>query len=139
MDEARKVAEYMQKGDANTPEDKEIFLNYFGKATSEGFDPDTMLDRVGLANQTTMYKKETKAIGQLFQKAVMKIHGPLKVDKHYMEFDTICDATQERQDAVTELVENASDLGLDFILVVGGFDSSNTVCTYLNYATKCAQ
>lgn len=137
MDEARMVAEYMQKADTNTPEDKNTFLKYFEKAMSEGFDPDTMLERIGLANQTTMYKKETKAIGQLFQKAIMKIHGPSKVDQHYMQFDTICDATQERQDAVTELVENASDLGLDFILVVGGFDSSNTVCTYLNDATKC--
>lgn len=126
MDEARMVAEYMRNGDTNTHEDKDTFLKYFEKAISEGFDPDTMLDRVGLANQTTMYKKETKAIGQLFQKATMKIHGPSKVDQHYMEFDTICDATQERQDAVAELVENASDLGLDFILVVGGWDSSNT-------------
>jgi len=126
MDEAQMVVDYMQKGDANTASDKEAFLKYFEKAVSEGFDPDVMLNKVGLANQTTMYKKETKAIGQLFQKALMKIHGPSKVDEHYMEFDTICDATQERQDAVTELVENASDLGLDFILVVGGWDSSNT-------------
>jgi 4-hydroxy-3-methylbut-2-enyl diphosphate reductase len=127
MDEAQMVVDYMQKGDASTSSDKEAFLKYFEKAVSDGFDPDVMLNKVGLANQTTMYKKETKAIGQLFQKAIMKIHGPSKVDEHYMEFDTICDATQERQDAVTELVENASDLGLDFILVVGGWDSSNTV------------
>lgn len=127
MDEAQIVVEYMQKGEENTPEDKEAFLKFFENATSEGFDPDTMLNKVGLANQTTMYKKETKAIGQLFQKTMMKIYGPSAVDEHYMEFDTICDATQERQDAVTELVEKADDLELDFILVVGGWDSSNTV------------
>ncbi len=127
MDEAQMVVDYMEKGEDNTPEDKEAFLNFFKNAISEGFDPDTMLTKLGLANQTTMYKKETKAIGQLFQKAMMKIYGPSKVDEHYMEFDTICDATQERQDAVSELVENAKDLELDFILVVGGWDSSNTV------------
>mmetsp|Transcript_20162 Transcript_20162/g.50182 ORF Transcript_20162/g.50182 Transcript_20162/m.50182 type:complete len:460 (+) Transcript_20162:307-1686(+) len=126
MDEAQMVVDYMEKGEDNTPEDKEAFLNFFKNAISEGFDPDTMLTKLGLANQTTMYKKETKAIGQLFQKAMMKIYGPSKVDEHYMEFDTICDATQERQDAVSELVENAKDLELDFILVVGGWDSSNT-------------
>ena len=128
MKEAEMVVDYMQKGEENTPEDKEAFLKYFEKAISKGFDPDTMLTKVGLANQTTMYKKETKAIGQLFQKTMMKIYGPSVVDEHYMEFDTICDATQERQDAVTELVEKAEEWGLDFILVVGGWDSSNTVC-----------
>mmetsp|Transcript_4931 Transcript_4931/g.10877 ORF Transcript_4931/g.10877 Transcript_4931/m.10877 type:complete len:174 (+) Transcript_4931:1-522(+) len=85
-----------------------------------------MLDKVGLANQTTMYKKETRAIGQLMQKAMMKKFGPVDAKDHYLEFDTICDATQERQDAIHELVENASELDLDFILVVGGWDSSNT-------------
>lgn len=127
MKEAEMLVDYMLKGEENTAEDKETFMKYFAKATSEGFDPDTMLNKIGLANQTTMYKKETKAIGQLLQKTMMKVHGPANLNDHYMEFDTICDATQERQDAVTELVENASDLGLDFILVVGGWDSSNTV------------
>lgn len=145
MKEAEMVADYMVNGG-----DRQEFLEYFKNAVSEGFDPDTMLEKVGLANQTTMYKKETKAIGQLFQKTIMKKFGPSKLDEHYFEFDTICDATQvreclkfllenilyngydshtnlqERQDAVTELVENEKDYGLDFILVVGGWDSSNT-------------
>jgi len=121
MKEAEMVADYIVNGG-----DKEAFLKHFEKATSKGFDPDVHLKNVGLANQTTMYKKETKAIGQLLQKAMMKKYGPAEVDQHYAEFDTICDATQERQDAVTELVENAEELGLDFILVIGGFDSSNT-------------
>eukprot|EP00526_Cylindrotheca_closterium_P011959 CAMPEP_0113618402 /NCGR_PEP_ID=MMETSP0017_2-20120614/9313_1 /TAXON_ID=2856 /ORGANISM="Cylindrotheca closterium" /LENGTH=460 /DNA_ID=CAMNT_0000527899 /DNA_START=58 /DNA_END=1440 /DNA_ORIENTATION=- /assembly_acc=CAM_ASM_000147 len=121
MKEAEMVADYMINGG-----NREEFLEYFKNAVSEGFDPDKMLEKVGLANQTTMYKKETKSIGQLFQKTIMKKFGPSKVDEHYFEFDTICDATQERQDAVTELVENKNDYGLDFILVVGGWDSSNT-------------
>lgn len=121
MKEAEMVANYILNGG-----DKEEFLSYFSKAISEGFDPDSMLEKVGLANQTTMYKKETRAIGQLFQKTMMKKFGPVDSKKHYMEFDTICDATQERQDAVSELTDNAEKDGVDFILVVGGWDSSNT-------------
>jgi len=121
MKEAQMVADYITKGG-----DKAAFLEYFKNAISEGFNPDTMLSKIGVANQTTMYKKETRAIGQLLQKAIMEKFGPQNVNEHYLEFDTICDATQERQDAVHELVENSSDLGLDFILVVGGWDSSNT-------------
>lgn len=121
MDEAKMVTDYILNGG-----DKEKFLAYFKNAMSEGFDPDTMLTNLGIANQTTMYKKETRAIGQLLQRTMMEKYGPVDAEKHYMEFDTICDATQERQDAVHELVVNADKLGLDFILVVGGWDSSNT-------------
>ena len=91
MKEAEMVADYIVNGG-----DKEAFLKYFENAVSEGFDPDTMLKKVGLANQTTMYKKETKAIGQLLQKAMMKKFGPSELNQHYVEFDTICDATQVR-------------------------------------------
>lgn len=92
LKEAEMVADYIVNGG-----DKEAFLKYFEKAVSPGFDPDTMLRKVGLANQTTMYKKETRAIGQLLQKAMMKKYGPVDSKQHYMEFDTICDATQVRQ------------------------------------------
>jgi len=81
------------------------------------------LKKVGLANQTTMYKRETKEIGRLLEVTMLKKFGPAELKEHYAEFDTICDATQERQDAVTQLVEQKD---CDFILVVGGFDSSNT-------------
>jgi 4-hydroxy-3-methylbut-2-enyl diphosphate reductase len=92
------------------------------------------LKKVGLANQTTMYKKETKAVGRIFEVAMLKRFGPEKLGEHYAEFDTICDATQERQDAVMDLVDSHTEAkktgdaknDLDFILVVGGFDSSNT-------------
>jgi 4-hydroxy-3-methylbut-2-enyl diphosphate reductase len=89
MKEAKMVADYILNGG-----DKAAFMEYFKNAVSEGFDPDTMLANVGLANQTTMYKKETRAIGQLLQKTMMEKFGPAELDKHYMEFDTICDATQ---------------------------------------------
>jgi 4-hydroxy-3-methylbut-2-enyl diphosphate reductase len=89
MKEAEMVVDYISNGG-----DKEAFLKHFEKAVSKGFDPDTMLDKVGLANQTTMYKKETRAIGQMMQKAMIKKFGPVDIKDHYWEFDTICDATQ---------------------------------------------
>lgn len=128
--EAEYLADFMLNGG-----DEEEFMKRFprGTASSDHFNPKKHLKKVGLANQTTMYKKETRAIGQLFQKTIMAIYGPDKINEHYFEFDTICDATQVRQDAVEELCNNhdemrseGDDTGLDFILVVGGFDSSNT-------------
>jgi 4-hydroxy-3-methylbut-2-enyl diphosphate reductase len=89
MKEAEMVADYITNGG-----DKGAFMEHFKNAYSEGFDPDTMLDSVGLANQTTMYKKETRAIGQMFQRTMMEKFGPVDAEKHYVEFDTICDATQ---------------------------------------------
>lgn len=121
MNEATMVTDYILNGG-----DKQAFLEHFKNAVSEGFEPDTMLTKLGIANQTTMYKKETRAIGQLLQKTMIEKYGPVEAGKHYMEFDTICDATQERQDAIHELVVDQEKLGLDFILVIGGWDSSNT-------------
>jgi len=122
------VADFMinaEPGDGKA----EAFLDHFKKACSPHFDPHVHLTKIGLANQTTMYKKETRAIGQLLQKTVMKKFGPENINDHYYEFDTICDATQVRQDAVEELCnmhDDPSKPSLDLILVVGGFDSSNT-------------
>ena len=117
-EEAQYVADYIVKGG-----DKEEFMTKFSKAVSKGFDPDKDLEKVGLANQTTMYKRDTRDIGKIFEKALMEKYGPANLDAHYMAFDTICDATQERQDAMLELVE---DPEIDLMVVVGGWDSSNT-------------
>ncbi|KAJ1428512.1 4-hydroxy-3-methylbut-2-enyl diphosphate reductase [Ochromonadaceae sp. CCMP2298] len=118
LPEAQYLIDYIVNGG-----NKEEFLEKFKNAISVGFDPDVHLEKVGLANQTTMYKRETKEIGRMLEKAILTKFGPAELGQRYNEFDTICDATQERQDAVTELVEKK---GLDFVLVVGGFDSSNT-------------
>jgi len=128
LDEAEYVADFMihaVPGDGRS----EAFMEKFKKACSGHFDPHTHLVKIGLANQTTMYKKETRSIGQLLQKTVMRKFGPDLINEHYYEFDTICDATQVRQDAVDELCnmhDDPSQPDLDFIIVVGGFDSSNT-------------
>lgn len=118
MSEAEYVADYILNGG-----DRADFLKKFMNAMSEGFDPDTDLDAVGVANQTTMLKSETTAIGKLFEKTMMRKFGPAELKSHFVAYDTICDATQERQDAMIELL---ADDSVDLMLVVGGFNSSNT-------------
>ena len=117
MEQAQYVCDYILNGG-----EKEEFLAKFKNAYSEGFDPDKDLETIGIANQTTMLKSETEAIGKLFERTMMQKYTPVKLNEHFMSFNTICDATQERQDAMFELVEE--DLSL--MVVIGGFNSSNT-------------
>ncbi|KAJ8600831.1 hypothetical protein CTAYLR_006413 [Chrysophaeum taylorii] len=123
LDEAEYVCNYILNP---TPEGKEDLMKKFAKAMSKGFDPDVHLKKIGIANQTTMYKRETAAIGKLFETTIIRKYGPEAAAERFAAFDTICDATQERQDAITDMIEDPSVAELDFILVVGGFDSSNT-------------
>jgi len=117
LQEAEYVSNYILHGG-----DRAEFLAKFSKAYSPGFDPDRDLERVGIANQTTMLKTETEDIGKLFEKTMMRKFGPENLNEHFQSFNTICDATQERQDAVLSLVDEK----LDLMLVIGGFNSSNT-------------
>ncbi len=117
LQEAQYVADYIINGG-----NREEFLTKFAKACSAGFDPDRDLERVGIANQTTMLKGETEQIGKLFERTMLQKYGPTELNQHFQSFNTICDATQERQDAMLELVEH----NLDLMVVIGGFNSSNT-------------
>jgi len=116
--ETQFVCDYITKGGKAV----DFFAFFDTNAMSKGFNPDRDLVRVGIANQTTMLKGETEAIGKLFQGAMMSKYGVEALNEHFMLLDTICDATQERQDAMYELVDAKPDL----MLVVGGFNSSNT-------------
>ncbi|MEO5913069.1 MAG: 4-hydroxy-3-methylbut-2-enyl diphosphate reductase [Luteolibacter sp.] len=99
--------------------DKVDFMKRFKDGLSAGFDPDLHLQRVGVANQTTMLKSETEEIQRRIRKAVVDRDGN---ESAFQMFDTICGATQERQDALFEMLRNPMDL----LLVVGGYNSSNT-------------
>jgi 4-hydroxy-3-methylbut-2-en-1-yl diphosphate reductase len=116
-DQAEEVIRYMLKGG-----DKKDFLGTFHKACSPGFDPDEHLDRVGLANQTTMLSSESLAIAERFRQTMIKKFGKDTLDQHFRNFDTICSATEDRQQAVLQL----KDRSLDLMLVIGGYNSSNT-------------
>ena len=108
------VCDYIRKGG-----DKAAFLERFQGETSPGFDPDLHLRQIGIANQTTMLKSETEEIQRRLRKAITDRDGDASA---FQMFDTICGATQERQDALFEMLRKPMDL----LLVVGGYNSSNT-------------
>jgi len=117
MDEAKLVMDFVEQGGDPAP-----LVERFGKAASPGFDFTRHLERVGFANQTTMLAGESLAIAAAFREAVARRHGAGAAAQQVRSFDTICSATQERQDAVLKLLEEP----LDLMLVVGGYNSSNT-------------
>ena len=99
------------------------FLARFANAVSPGFDPDRDLQRIGLANQTTMLMSESLEIGEMFKAAMIDRYGEADLADHFQAFDTICSATQDRQDAVVALLR---DKPVDLMIVIGGYNSSNT-------------
>lgn len=115
--EAQYVCDYIIKGGS-----KEEFIQKFKKAMSADFDPDRDLQKIGLANQTTMLSSESLKIAEMVKEALIKRYGQDSLSKHFMSFDTICNATQDRQDAVEKLAQKKPDL----IIVIGGYNSSNT-------------
>src|SRR6185295_7354200 len=101
---------------------KQEFLEKFKGAYSPGFDPDVHLHAIGVANQTTMLRGETEEVQRRLRAAMEKKHGAENGDKHFRFFDTICGATQDRQDALQKLLTQP----LDLLIVIGGYNSSNT-------------
>jgi 4-hydroxy-3-methylbut-2-enyl diphosphate reductase len=118
LEETDAVCDYIVHGG-----DKTAFLHKFAGAYSEGFDPDAHLQRVGVANQTTMLRGETEEVQRRISAAIARrdqkqpAHNP-----NFRFFDTICGATQERQDALRKMLESP----MDALLVIGGYNSSNT-------------
>ncbi len=125
--EADIVCEYIRAG-----ADRDAFVRRFEGAVSPGFDPDRDLHRIGCANQTTMLMSESLQIGEMFRDAMRDRYGEAALATQFRAFDTICSATQERQDAVITLLDQHK---LDLMLVVGGYNSSNTC----NLARICAE
>ena len=127
LEETAEVCSYIREGG-----DRDRFLARFGDATSPGFDPDRHLTHIGLANQTTMLMSESLQVEELFRQAMVDRHGEAAVPSRFRAFDTICSATQDRQDAVVSLLK---DQRIDLMLVIGGYNSSNTC----NLARICAE
>jgi len=117
LDETNTVCRYITQGG-----DRAEFLQKFEGAMSDGFDPDRHLDAIGLANQTTMLRGETEEVQWRLRAAMAEKHGEDALGDHFRFFDTICGATQDRQDALRDLLSRP----LDLLLVVGGYNSSNT-------------
>ncbi|MGV3532158.1 MAG: 4-hydroxy-3-methylbut-2-enyl diphosphate reductase [Chthoniobacteraceae bacterium] len=111
------VCDYIRHGG-----NREEFLERFRGAYSEGFDPDLHLRRIGVANQTTMLRGETEEVQRRISAAVRDRDGEAVASQNFRFFDTICGATQERQDALRHMLGQEMDL----LLVVGGYNSSNT-------------
>ena len=126
MGEAEVVCRFIERGD-NLDEMERLFRH----RVSDGFDFARDLEKVGVANQTTMLAKESLAIAARVGESLARRWGPDALDGHFRSFDTICSATQDRQDAVLELIEEP----LDVMLVIGGYNSSNTN----NLAKICAK
>jgi len=116
-EEARFVCDALENG--CEPLD---FKEGFAKAASPGFDPAKDLEKVGLANQTTMLARESMAISEMIRATMERKYGADHTNENFRSFDTICSATQDRQDAIHDLKELKPDL----VLIVGGFNSSNT-------------
>jgi 4-hydroxy-3-methylbut-2-enyl diphosphate reductase len=110
---------------------KAAFIERFANAISPAFDPDRHLQRIGCANQTTMLSTESMEIGEMFRAAMVTRYGDAGAVERFRAFDTICSATQDRQDAVVRLL---AEEPLDLMLVIGGYNSSNTC----NLARICA-
>jgi 4-hydroxy-3-methylbut-2-enyl diphosphate reductase len=125
-EQAQQTCDYIRRGG-----DRAAFLKTFEHAISPGFDPDLHLQRIGCANQTTMLSSESLEIGELFRTAIRDRYGAAELESRFRAFDTICSATQDRQDAVLALLDEQP---LDVMLVLGGYNSSNT----FNLARICA-
>jgi 4-hydroxy-3-methylbut-2-enyl diphosphate reductase len=124
-DEAEVACRYIRRDG-----DRAGFLARFEHAVSPGFDPDVHLERIGCANQTTMLSSESLEIGEMFRAAIRDRYGEADAATRFQAFDTICSATQDRQDAVSALLDAQP---LDLMIVIGGYNSSNTC----NLARMC--
>ncbi len=116
IEDCEYVCDYIREGG-----DKRNFMQKFSNAFSPGFDPDRHLKKIGVANQTTMLKGETEEIQKKLYEAIRYRDGE-SAKENFQFFDTICGATQERQDALYDMLK----LEMDLLLVVGGYNSSNT-------------
>jgi len=118
LKDAEQVCDYI-RGNG----DRDSFMEKFGDGCSDGFDPEIHFQRVGVANQTTMLQSETENLQDIIRQAILDRDGN---KENYHVFDTICGATQERQNALFTMLDTSAQKPMDILLVVGGYNSSNT-------------
>jgi 4-hydroxy-3-methylbut-2-enyl diphosphate reductase len=131
-EQAAGICDIIRRRDPLDDAGRAAFAGRFGGAVSPGFDLDRDLQRIGLANQTTMLMSESLEIGEMLRAAMLERHGGEESGAHFQAFDTICSATQDRQDAVVTLLRTRP---VDLMIVIGGYNSSNTC----NLARICAE
>jgi 4-hydroxy-3-methylbut-2-enyl diphosphate reductase len=113
---------------------RDEFMARFAQAVSDGFDPSVHLERIGLANQTTMLMSESLHVQEMLRRVYVERYGAEEASTRFRSFDTICSATQDRQDAVLKMFEETPP---DVMLVIGGYNSSNTQALVRICQTKC--
>ena len=121
MEEADLICDYIARRPNRLS--REAFIQHFQGKTTEGFDPDLHLQKIGVANQTTMLANESLAIGARIREAMVEGSGEEYAESNFRSFGTICSATQERQDAIEAMMDEGPP---EVMIVMGGYNSSNT-------------
>ena len=121
MEEADLICDYIARRPHQLS--REAFIQHFQGKTTEGFDPDLHLQKIGVANQTTMLANESLAIGARIREAMVEGSGEEYAESNFRSFGTICSATQERQDAIEAMMDEGPP---EVMIVMGGYNSSNT-------------
>ena len=121
MEEADLICDYIARRPHRLS--REAFIQHFQGKTTEGFDPDLHLQKIGVANQTTMLANESLAIGARIREAMVEGSGEEYAESNFRSFGTICSATQERQDAIEAMMDEGPP---EVMIVMGGYNSSNT-------------
>ncbi|MGM0506581.1 MAG: 4-hydroxy-3-methylbut-2-enyl diphosphate reductase [Bacteroidota bacterium] len=100
------------------------FQLHFGETSTPGFDPLRDLETFGVINQTTMLATETQEVMRILKDAARDRFGESGARERFADTsDTLCYATHENQQATYGLANAEPDLAL----VVGGYNSSNTM------------
>ena len=115
MKEAELLAKYIRKELS-----AEQFEIDFANKYSNGFSVSRDLKKIGVVNQTTMLASETQEIAAYLRDIVVEMYGEEATTDTR---DTLCYATNDNQNATLGVLESGAQLGV----VVGGFNSSNTI------------
>jgi 4-hydroxy-3-methylbut-2-enyl diphosphate reductase len=115
----RKEAELLAKYIRKELSDEQFEIDFANKY-SNGFVASRDLRKIGVVNQTTMLASETQEIAAYLKDIVVEMYGE---DATTDTRDTLCYATNDNQNATIGVLESGAQLAV----VVGGFNSSNTI------------